>query len=56
MMPQRFPSFTAAFLWARVNAAEHCHAFQRWRVIQLGREYAVGVYSRNTGRLEHFCT
>jgi len=49
-----FTTFAAALDWAHTHAREHCHSYHTWRVVLVGRAWAIGIYSVNTGRLSHF--
>lgn len=46
-----FLAFDDALSWAKTYAREHTHAFQAWRIERApwSREYAIAIYSRNTG-------
>lgn len=53
-MAKTFGTFDAALTWGRTYGREHTFPFQIWRVVRKGRDYAIGIFSRNTGKLEGF--
>ena len=45
-----FPTFREAFIWAQVHAQESMFYHHRFEIDRIGNEFAVGIYSKNTGK------
>jgi hypothetical protein len=53
-MTRDFPTQPKALAWAIRNAWQCCGTGQIWRVILVGRAWAVGVYERDGDRFSHY--
>jgi 3-methyladenine DNA glycosylase AlkC len=49
-----FSHYDIAMKWAKTYARDCCHAFQAWRIVREGNEFAVAIYSRNTGEQQGY--
>ena len=50
----RFTTSQEARSWGLMNGKGNCLPYQRWQVVRIDDEYAIGVYSRNTDVFSHF--
>lgn len=50
----KFKTFEDALSWGKVNGRDHCLPFHNWRVVKLGKSFAVAIVNINRGTVEGY--